>query len=248
MASGPMRIITGDETGLVKLVDVTASQCSTWGEQSRALGVKGMAWIVQNEEFFLVRANAALEYYMIQGGALVLKDSVSLEGMLGEGDNIQGLASSQDGSVAVFATSGAIASYERGDGGKIKEVGEVVPVRGPLSAVCLSGAMLAAGGNENDVQVWDRATRQMAWAGKNVPNDFLSLRIPIWITGLSFMRTNDTYSEHELVAGTGHKHVRLYDVRAKRAPVVTMDIGDFRVTSIAPHIDGRSVNLIIIII
>lgn len=234
-----LRAIIGDETGLLKLVDVASKAASSYGQQSRHSGIKGLVWTIQNKEFFLVRVNGSLEYYLIIGNnELVLQDSVQIE--LGGGD-VVGLVSNQEGIVAAYTSIGTISRYSLGRNGKIERVADDMTVRGPLSAVTYNGQQLATGGLENDVQLWDLNKSEVTWSAKNVPHDFLSLRVPVWVSAISFMRTNDTYSEHELVTGTGFKHVRLYDVRAKRQPVHTMDIRDFRVTSLAPHIDGRSV-------
>ena len=40
-----MEAITGDETGLIKLLDLTQNQYYTYGEQSRTLGVESLSWI-----------------------------------------------------------------------------------------------------------------------------------------------------------------------------------------------------------
>ncbi|CAM9209091.1 unnamed protein product, partial [Ectocarpus fasciculatus] len=232
-----MRVITGDETGLLKLVDVMSNTSSRFGEQNRELGIKGLAWVVQNEEFFLARSNGLLEYYTVTGGELVCRDSVqvTLEGA------VAGLVCNQEGTVSMYSSAGGVATFNRSAGGKIHDLQNMLTARGPVSSIAVNDSLVAVGGQENDVQLWDATKKEVLWSAKNVPHDFLSLRVPVWVTSLSFMRTNDCYSEHEIVTGTGHKHVRMYDVRAKRQPVLSIDIGDFRVTSIAPHIDGSSV-------
>jgi len=234
-----MRAITGDETGLLKLVDVSAKTATSYGEQDRQHGIKGMVWIIQNEEFILVRVNGILEYYIVvSGGELVRQDSMQVN--LTEGE-VVGLVTNQEGTVAVYTSTGAVFRYSLTNKGRIEQVADPMAVRGPLSAVTFVGSRMAVGGQENDVQLWDMEKSEVTWSAKNVSNDFLSLRVPVWVTALSFMKTNDVFSEHEIVTGTGHKHVRLYDVRARRQPVLSMDIGDFRVTTLAPHIDGSSV-------
>lgn len=39
-AEGKMKVITGDETGLIKLVNSSKNELKSFGEQSRELGVK----------------------------------------------------------------------------------------------------------------------------------------------------------------------------------------------------------------
>jgi hypothetical protein len=56
-----MRVITGDETGLLKLVDVHKRVYVPAGQQSRTLGVCAMAWAqpmqAQMESLFCLRKN-----------------------------------------------------------------------------------------------------------------------------------------------------------------------------------------------
>lgn len=37
---GVMKVVTGDETGLLKLIDSTKNELKSFGEQDRKLGVK----------------------------------------------------------------------------------------------------------------------------------------------------------------------------------------------------------------
>ncbi|KAG8931224.1 hypothetical protein FRC02_003039 [Tulasnella sp. 418] len=56
------------------------------------------------------------------------------------------------------------------------------------------------------------------WRAKNLANDFLSLRQPVHITSLAFLR-NSGNSSHHLVTGTHSGAIRRYDTRAARRPV-----------------------------
>ena len=44
----------------------------------------------------------------------------------------------------------------------------------------------AIGGNERSLKVYDVSTGKQRWKSKNVPNDFLSLRVPIYIGSSCF--------------------------------------------------------------
>jgi WD40 repeat protein len=110
-------------------------------------------------------------------------------------------------------------------------------VNGPLSAceTCLGGGF-ACGGRDNDVKLYDASTKEAVWEGKNVPHDSLRMRVPIWITAVGFMRPEqDSVSGAHIVTGTGHKHVRIYDTLSSRQPVMSIDVGDFRVAAILPR-------------
>ena len=44
----------------------------------------------------------------------------------------------------------------------------------------------------------------MVWRAKNVKNDFLDMRVPVWITDLQFLNDDDV---SKLVTGTRHYQV-----------------------------------------
>ncbi len=48
--------------------------------------------------------------------------------------------------------------------------------------------MLACGGRENDLAVWDIEKQATVFSAKNVKHDKLNLRVPVWITGVQVGR------------------------------------------------------------
>ena len=44
--------------------------------------------------------------------------------------------------------------------------------------------VFAVGGRENDLALYDIETKEAVFRGRNVPNDFLSLRVPIWVADM----------------------------------------------------------------
>ena len=97
------------------------------------------------------------------------------------------------------------------------------------------------GGRENDIQLYNIDTQETFWKAKNVSNDKLSLRVPIYITAVKFLGEDNT---QKIITGTGYKQIRVYDVKAKRSPVIDFSIGGeeaYRVTSILPSPDEKTV-------
>lgn len=69
-----------------------------------------------------------------------------------------------------------------------------------------------------------------------VKNDFLSLRVPIWISAIDFFR-----DDHNRVAvGSGNHLVRVYDRREKRRPVFETDWLEHPITAIAMKAGNHS--------
>ncbi|CAN0501766.1 unnamed protein product, partial [Ectocarpus sp. 12 AP-2014] len=103
---------------------------------------------------------------------------------------------------------------------------------------------LAAGGKENDLKTWDLSTGKCIWKAKNVPHDFLDMRQPVWITSLcplAAVTGGGGGGLQQMVAGTAHRQVRLYDARAQKRPTHSVDADEHGVTTMAVAPDGREV-------
>jgi ribosome biogenesis protein NSA1 len=100
-----------------------------------------------------------------------------------------------------------------------------VTVVGPVSRMrgAHSGTKLGYGGKENELQVFDIASEKVEWKAKNVPNNFLDLRLPVWVTDLQFLRNSN---DRKIAICTAYGQVRLYDVRAQRRPVLSAVVTD----------------------
>ncbi|CAG9789898.1 unnamed protein product [Diatraea saccharalis] len=97
--------------------------------------------------------------------------------------------------------------------------------------------LFATGGEENDLHVWRVGVNEPEFVAKNLPQDWLQLRRPVWVSGLTFMPG----SEGRLLAACSrHGYVRLYDSRAQRRPVVNVDF-TMAATCITPSFDERQV-------
>ena len=118
-------------------------------------------------------------------------------------------------------------------------------VPGPLSCMAVhapadsegdgASPLVALGGKERDLSLWDVTTGTSTWLARNVPHDKLDLREPVWVTAVRFQAS----SPHVLAAGTGYKQLRIYDARAQRRPVRTMDLEGYRVTAITGEPSGK---------
>ncbi|KAM3958650.1 LOW QUALITY PROTEIN: WD repeat domain 74 lethal (2) k09848 [Aphomia sociella] len=97
--------------------------------------------------------------------------------------------------------------------------------------------LFATGGEENDLKIWQIGEPAPVFAAKNLPNDWLQLRRPIWVSDLTFLP-----GEGELAAVCSrHGYVRLYDTRAQRRPVCNVDFNAMAAVCIAPSFDERNV-------
>ena len=66
------------------------------------------------------------------------------------------------------------------------------------------------------MDVWDLETRKQLWAARNVPNDYLDLRVPVWIKAACFFPDDP----QKIATATAYQELRIYDLRVKgRRPV-----------------------------
>lgn len=72
--------------------------------------------------------------------------------------------------------------------------------------------LVAVGGKELDIKIFDVAAGQQSFAAENVPDDWLDMRVPIWNRDLRFR------DESNLITATGFGQVRVYDIRAGTRP------------------------------
>jgi hypothetical protein len=150
-----------------------------------------------------------------------------------------------DGRVLIYNADGAVSIQKPASGSAANAA--TFTVKGPVAAASgCNGAGALFGGRENDTRFYDLATQQEKWAAKNVAQDKLHLRVPVWVTSLAFRDgANSSFDDSNSAAdsgastvfytGTAHRHVRMYDMQASRQPVASFEIGtDFRVASICP--------------
>lgn len=123
--------------------------------------------------------------------------------------------------------------------------------------------IIAFGGKENDLQIWcswRSFTREEKrdstsdsgeeddddeklweslkpiWKAKNVKNDDLDLRVPVWISDLAFLPTVDappaTAKDLNLVTSTRFRQLRLYNTRKARRPIKSIELSDCPISQI----------------
>lgn len=273
-----MRIITADETGLVKVVRLESGECLSVSsvEQGRT---RAVSTICHNQlavgsatptgkqraagfcgSIHVARSAGAVETWDMSreertgtnGDGCTLSFSGKVDcpsGPLALASLSPG-PSSKDGRVLTCNAEGEVqvSSCPSSSSGHLKPV--TFSVRGPISAAVAVGttageAKLAAGGKDNDLATWDVNTAQCTWKAKNLPHDFLDMRQPVWISSLRSLvpETENDGSDvlQQIVAGTAHRQVRLYDARAGRRPTHSIDADEHGVTTMAVAPGGKEV-------
>ena len=97
--------------------------------------------------------------------------------------------------------------------------------------------IFATGGDERELCVWDITkfnpeTKKISpiWKAKNVSDTSLGLRVPVWITCIQWASLENY---HEIVIGTGYRHVRKYNTKNQKKPLVSFEVGAHPVKALA---------------
>ena len=104
-------------------------------------------------------------------------------------------------------------------------------------------SLVATGGRENDLQLWDlhRTDAGPKFRARNVKNNFLDIRVPIWISDICFP---DSLSPAQVCVVSRHSHVRLYDTREggqQRRPVRELEFPEESLTAVSATSDTSQV-------
>uniref|UniRef100_A0A915JVV8 WD repeat-containing protein 74 n=1 Tax=Romanomermis culicivorax TaxID=13658 RepID=A0A915JVV8_ROMCU len=100
--------------------------------------------------------------------------------------------------------------------------------------------LLATGGKENPLKIWDLTSQEPSkpiFTSKNIKNDWLELRVPVSESDFRFLENND------LVATcTANHFIRLYDMSSNcRRPVVQIKWSDHPFTTMCLTFNERQV-------
>ncbi|XP_022188084.1 WD repeat-containing protein 74 [Nilaparvata lugens] len=88
---------------------------------------------------------------------------------------------------------------------------------------------IATGGKENDLKLWDVETGASKFSAKNVRPDELELRVPVWVSDLTFMPDTP-----KVAVASRYGFVRLYDPSSSfRRPVINLKVPDQAFTCIS---------------
>jgi len=226
-----MNVLTADETGLLKHVDVEKkSVLSSFGVQSRSQGINHMDWVDPFDEtrgIICACDDASIKF--IRDFELVdamRVDSIS-EGCSGiELFENRLFTCSTSGSFQVFNFDD---SKEHAFG---KDIVKEFHVGNGISRMRRSGVsgLFGTGGKDNEMTLWD-VDGKAVFRAKNVPHDFLEMKVPVWVTDFCFFPVDGTRKSLSggipelVVACTAFSQLRVYDTRAQRRPVKDAKFG-----------------------
>uniref|UniRef100_A0A8C9ASI4 WD repeat domain 74 n=1 Tax=Prolemur simus TaxID=1328070 RepID=A0A8C9ASI4_PROSS len=227
MASDAARwnhVWVGTETGILKGVNLQRKQAVNFtaaGQPRREEAVSALCWGAGGETQILVGcADRTVKHFSTEEG--IFQGQRHCPG--GEG-TFRGLAQA-DGTLITCVDSGILRVWRDND--KEASPDPLLELRvGP--GVCRMRQdpahphVVATGGKENALKVWDlQGSEEPVFRAKNVRNDWLDLRVPIWDQDIQFLP-----GSQKLVTCTGYHQVRVYDPASpQRRPVLETNYGE----------------------
>ncbi|KAK3603142.1 hypothetical protein CHS0354_042967 [Potamilus streckersoni] len=233
MAEHKYNVFVGSETGLLKGINIVRSSWDNLNSMEKADREKeicAMCWNNENEsEICVGLKNQEIMIYDIpnkafsgnfqfQGGKEKLKNVAKLN------ENI--ITAVDSGVVRVWKGDEITSEINAGQG--------LCKMAQDKSQANIIGT----GGKENDLKIWDvNVPEKPIFHAKNVKNDWLNLRVPIWILDLEFFP-----GSKKVITCTGHHQVRVYDPSIpQRRPIMDIQFDEYPLTalSLRPNRDDQ---------
>jgi WD40 repeat protein len=246
-----MSILVGDENGLYKQVNYTTGEVvQVYGKQERGAKVHDFALLSRDEGHdWVVARGSSIDVVAPESGEVlssmpVLSRDPTDEKKENDNGNkparplsTVGLTTRADGSILACSSHGFVHNYT--PEGEFKFGFQTAQPIDAFTCSAVNENLVAVGGQEILLRVYDVATQKIAFKAKNVPNTFLDLRVPEFISSIDFAPGSDRV----LVTGNMHKRIRLHDTRAKQRPVQDMEASGHPVTAVKfqPNADSRYV-------
>ncbi|GFU52584.1 WD repeat-containing protein 74 [Nephila pilipes] len=234
MTSPPKwHVLVGSEVGLLKGVDIENIKFSNLNPLEGLCKddeITAMSWVDSTEKkVYIGHKNQVVQVFDCETQSF----SAPINCQIGEG-RIKGICQFNNRLVTAVE-SGIVKLWDEDE-----EQNVVINTGGNLCKMIpnqFANSQIATGGEENDLKVWDlQAPNSPVFQAKNVRNDFLDLRVPVWITDLKFKSVDN------IVTCTRHHQIRLYDTRAQRRPVIDMDFERYPLMSLSlAHNDNQVV-------
>lgn len=207
-----MSCVTGDDTGLVKVWDISRSSGATlrfsYGEQSRKRAIKGMCWM---------DSSTSSVAFSTQDGCistLSLRDKMLLSTKhVGHVAALPNAMAVVRGRLTLVESDGTVCLGDV-DGDNMK----TYEGNGPVDATHIHRrfGMIAMGGKDNDLCVYDISSQDLstpAFKAENVRDHVLDVPYPVFIAGVCII------NPFVYCTSTAYHQVRFYDRRSSNRPV-----------------------------
>eukprot|EP00735_Rhodelphis_limneticus_P012290 TRINITY_DN5513_c0_g1::TRINITY_DN5513_c0_g1_i1::g.9409::m.9409 TRINITY_DN5513_c0_g1::TRINITY_DN5513_c0_g1_i1::g.9409 ORF type:complete len:222 (+),score=11.44,sp/Q58D06/WDR74_BOVIN/32.58/6e-26 TRINITY_DN5513_c0_g1_i1:39-704(+) len=221
-----MWFLTGDETGYIRRVEVERKILKKWHASGAAenKSVDLLCWGPNGEsEVGAARRNGEVTFWDVESGEV----TATFSGF--ESEKIAGLdylTRDSDSDMLWRCTESGLVEITRW-GDTSDEESTRFSVKGPIARARIEPIdrqTFAIGGLENDLSLWNIETKEKIFTAKNLPNNSLDLRVPVWVSDIRFMPRSPT----QIYVCTGYGEIRQYDTQVKRRPCLNLRISESR--------------------
>ncbi|XP_045102755.1 WD repeat-containing protein 74-like [Portunus trituberculatus] len=231
-------VYVGTETGILKGINlnqkaVIHKNFHKIQALDREQEITSVAWGNEEEnEVLMGLRNQTVKVFDTEAKAFVSSRKINV----GEGPIVS--LGRMDGITITAMKSGQVTLWQSGNNVEINALGKgefLTRMRQDPT----SPSMIATGGKESDLHLWDFSKPEEAiFTAKNVKPDMLELRVPVWITDISYLGDH-----HSIAISSRHKHIRLYDPKRQRRPTISFEWEDSPLTCISavPSSNGQVV-------
>uniref|UniRef100_A0A2R5LJX0 Uncharacterized protein n=1 Tax=Ornithodoros turicata TaxID=34597 RepID=A0A2R5LJX0_9ACAR len=229
-------VFVGAETGLLKGVNTekrTFVNLNGLQEVNRDLEVTCLRWNDESEsEIYAALRSQVVKVYCPTSG--VCKNEINVTGGSGP---VKGLGI-VNSNLVTCVSSGLLRVWNEDlEKQAEREVGNDIFRMRQHST---EHQVVATGGKENDLKLWNlERLEQPIFQAKNVKNDFLDLRMPVWVTDMQFLRDSE-----KVAVVTGHHQIRVYDPSCRqRRPVIDFEFDEYPLTCLS--LTSRSEQIVV---
>jgi ribosome biogenesis protein NSA1 len=250
-----MRVLVGDETGLLKSIELEKEEQSVISSrkesQARKRAIQRICWYEDEnqdasaqENVVIARANGGVECYDARHGKNNGNgrdkewEFTAPLAPNGVGKTVGIGMIQQFGSIIRCSSHGDV--WVKNTVSKNKPT--IFSVGNDLERMRVDPfdqRHIAIGGKERDLNIWSLERQEAIFKAKNVTHDNLDMRVPVWVKDLRFLSRGNS-NGHRIVLGTGYHHVRIYDTSVKRRPLQQIEFGENPIVSICVSPDENA--------
>ncbi|EPY24505.1 ribosome biogenesis protein NSA1 [Angomonas deanei] len=212
-----MTCVTGDETGLIKIWDISKSSGATlkysFGDQQRERSIMGMCWLDSDTSSVAFSSkDGTLSLFDIK--SKIITDTKKINFCSAVSSSLAAVK----GKVVVVSKEGQFGIYDN----QLNEKAQFT-ISSPIDSTHIHRKyeMVAVGGENNDLMVYNLAAQDVStpvFKARNVQDHVLDVPYPVYIVGTCVI--------NPFVFGTttAYHQVRFYDSRASERPVQEFEI------------------------